>query len=205
VVAEALHLIHDFGNRPSAFLAARIRDDAEGATHVTALHDRDEGGGIEILRDVIANGILRTRFFFHVANAFAGKRELQLVHPPVQAPLEDRVHVVENLVILLGANDHVEVRDPLEQLRPAALRHAAHEAENHVRLVPPVAAHAAHLAERLLLGLIAHRAGIHEDRVGIGLVAGDGVAALGEHLRDLFGVALVHLATVGADKNLGHG
>jgi hypothetical protein len=33
---------------------------------------------------------------------------------------------------------------------------------------------------------------------------GDRVAALGEHARDLFRVALVHLATVGADVDFGH-
>ena len=99
----------------------------------------------------------------------------------------------------------VEVRDALEQLRPAALRHAAHEAEHDVRLLAAVGAHAAHLAERLLLGLVAHRTGVDEDGVGVRFVGGDRVAAIAEHLCDLFRVALVHLATVGADKNLGHG
>lgn len=74
-----------------------------------------------------------------------------------------------------------------------------------MRLLFPVAAHVAHFSEGLLFGLVADGAGVDKDGIGLRFVAGDGVAAFTEHLRDLFGVALVHLATVGADVDLGHG
>ena len=93
----------------------------------------------------------------------------------------------------------------LNKLVAARLGHAAHETIDHVFAVAPGVHHGAHFPERLLLGLVAHRAGVDEDGVGLVFVGGDRVAALAEHARDLFGVALVHLASVGLDVNFGHG
>lgn len=61
----------------------------------------------------------------------------------------------------------------------------------------------AHFAEGFF-GHIAHAAGVEQDDVGFLGLSGHFIAAGDEHLRDLFGIALVHLASVSFEKHLGH-
>ena len=90
-----------------------------------------------------------------------------IVHAGFEALLEDGVHIFENLVVFLRADDHVEAGHGLEKLLAAGLRHAAHEAIDDVFPVASGMHHAAHFPERLLLRLVAHRAGVDEDGVGL--------------------------------------
>ena len=59
-------------------------------------------------------------------------------------------------------------------------------------------------ANRFLLRLVADRAGIQENDVGIVFRVHHGVALTAEHCGDGFGVALVHLAPVGFDVDPVH-
>ena len=63
LVGEASSLPpRSLGNGPTAFAAARVGHDAEGAFHVAALHDADEGARLAVLELVIADGVLRMTF-----------------------------------------------------------------------------------------------------------------------------------------------
>ena len=201
---EEFHFLHDVRDGPPALFAARVRHDAERAAHVAALHDGDEGGGVARLGHVVADRVLGIRFLRDVADGTPAQRKRRIVHPRLHAAFQDAVHVFENLVVFLRADDEIEVRDALEKLLPAGLRHAAHEAIDHVRALLPLRTHDAHFPERLLLRLVAHRAGIDQDRVGVLFRRRQGVAALGEHPRHLLGVALVHLAAAGLEINFRH-
>ena len=111
--------------------------------------------------------------------------------------------MLDHAMVFLGADDEIDLRLGNE-FRSPALRHAAHEAGHQRRAASTVAAHHAHLAQRLLLGLIAHAAGVDQHHVRVGFGARHGEAFFNEHLRHLLGVALVHLAAVGLDVNAGH-
>ena len=198
-------LANDLGDRSAAFLTARIRDDAERAAHVAALHDRDEGGRLTGFRHMVANRILRAFLLGGVADAGAAQGVKRIVHARLQPPLEDAIHILENLVVFLCAHDDIELGERFEKLLAAGLGHAAHEAVNDVFPIAPLVDQVAHFPERLLLGLVPNRAGIDEHRVRFLLFRRDGVATLAEHPHDLLGVALVHLAAVSLDVNLGHG
>ena len=201
---EEFHFLNDVRDGPAALFSARVRHDAERAAHVAALHDGDEGRGVARLGHVVADRVLGIRFLRDVADGCAAERKCRIVHARLHAAFQDAVHVFKDLVVFLRADDDIEVRDALEKLLPAGLRHAAHEAIDHVRPLLPLGAHDAHFPQGLLLRLVAHRAGVDQDRVGILFRRRQGVAALGEHPRHLLGVALVHLAAVGLEINFRH-
>jgi len=56
-----------------------------------------------------------------------------------------------------------------------------------------------------LVGHVSHATCVQEHDVGFRFVADPLVAARHERMRDLFRIALVHLATVGFDEKFGHG
>src|SRR5438105_10723262 len=104
----------------------------------------------------------------------------------------------------LGAENEFDAGH-LEKFGAAALGHATHEAE---RLAGPAAAgfdgEILHAAESLLLGGIAHTAGVEENDVGKSFTRGESIAASGQLSGDSFAIALIHLATVSFDKNARH-
>jgi len=53
---ELADFFHDVGDCAGAFFSAGIGDNAEGATHITALHDGDEGRGLPRFESVVADG-----------------------------------------------------------------------------------------------------------------------------------------------------
>ena len=106
---------------------------------------------------------------------------------------------------LLRANHKIDMRQIFQQFRAARLSHAAEETENHVRPFFRHATEHSHFPQRLLVGHIAHAAGVQEHDVGFHLVRDAFVASCHERVRDLFRVALVHLTTVGLDEKLRHG
>src|SRR6266480_5136068 len=105
----------------------------------------------------------------------------------------------------LGANHKIEMWDFFQQLRPTRLRHAAEKPKDGFRPPLPHAAEHSHLAKRLLLGHVAHAAGIEQNNIGLRLATDPLVAARNERVRDLLRVALVHLATVGLNEEFRHG
>ena len=127
------------------------------------------------------------------------------VHDLVAFAGEKFVEVIRRAMKFLRAEDEIHVRQFIDQFLPAALRHATHEADDLVALLAARRAdEVLHLADGLLLGHVAHAAGVEQDDVGGAFGLGEGIA-LGDELRgDGFAVALVHLATVSFDENTGH-
>jgi hypothetical protein len=169
--------------------------------HVAPLHDGNERRGLPRRQRVIANRLLRARLLLGIDDG-----KTRVVHRlPLPALCENFFDVIGHAVELLCAHHEIDMSHSLHQLCPAALRHAAQETENHLRPLFAQPRHHAHFPDRLLLRHVAHGAGVEQDDVRVRLVRRHLIAARGEHLRHLFGVALVHLATVGFDEHLGHG
>jgi hypothetical protein len=57
----------------------------------------------------------------------------------------------------------------------------------------------AHAADHPLLGVLTHRAGVHQHDVGLGRIVGASVARAAEDTEHQLGVGHVHLAAVGLD------
>src|SRR5436853_451399 len=105
----------------------------------------------------------------------------------------------------LGADDQINIREPIDEFLAAALGHAAHETENDVRTIAPnIRRERGHFAQRLLLGHVAHTARIQENDIGSRFGGAERIPFSDELSGDLLGVALIHLATVGLDVNAGH-
>jgi hypothetical protein len=157
-IREAFHLLHDVRDGPAAFLTACVRHDAEGTLHVAALHDAHKGAGLLFLQRVIADGVLRGFLLIDIDDGKA-----LLVHLLRLFGADDLIHILDDAVILLRADDEIHL-GLAHQLAATALRHAAHESGDQRDLAPP---HHAHLAQRLLLRLIAHGAGVDQHHIRI--------------------------------------
>ena len=127
------------------------------------------------------------------------------VHHFGAAAREQIIHVVGDAMELLCADDQVHVRELVNEFLAPALRHAAEEAEDDAgALFAELPGEILHLANGLLLGVVAHAASVEQHDIGGGFGGGEGIA-LGDELGgDGFAVALVHLATVGLDEDAGH-
>jgi hypothetical protein len=114
------------------------------------------------------------------------------------------VEVARHLVKFLRADDQVDVGQLFEQRSPAVLRHAAEDPEHEVRLLFLALLQVTRLADRLLLGRVAHAAGVEQQDVALVLVRHDAIAPGAQHRRDRLAVALVHLAAVRFDVDPVH-
>jgi hypothetical protein len=104
----------------------------------------------------------------------------------------------------LCTNHQIDMRQSLQERPAARLRHASEEPEDDVRTLFGHAAQHAHFPERLLISHVAHAACIQEHHVGLVLVRDALIASCDERVRNLFRVALIHLATVGLDEKFRH-
>ena len=127
-----------------------------------------------------------------------------IIHPLLHPFAQDVIHVAKDPVVLLRPHYQVKMGDALEEFLSPALRHATHETVNHMGPLLTVLAHHSHLAQGLLLSLVAHRAGVDQDGIGILFRTGEGIASLHEHPGNLLGITLVHLSSVGLDEYFGH-
>ena len=126
---ELLAFADDLVHRARALVAARRRDDAERAVHVAPLLDRDEGAHLALRPlQVVADRVLRAGLLGRVDDRLAEGDARFAGRPQV-------VEVVGHPVELLGADDQVHVGQPVEEARPAVLRHAAEDAQDEVRVV----------------------------------------------------------------------
>jgi hypothetical protein len=101
----------------------------------------------------------------------------------------------------LWSENHVDVRRARDDRRTLLAGHAATHADHQIRIGLLEQAHAAEVVEDALLRLLAHRAGIEENDVGIvGAVGLDDVFGCGEHVGHLVRIVFVHLAPEGADE-----
>ena len=183
--------------------------------HVASLHDRDKSRRLPGHQLLVANGRLRTGFLLDIND-----RKSQIIHRAMRRAkrqsgsdrsrltilfLDQLVDVIGHAVKLLCANDKIDVRQIFEQRRAARLGHAAEKPENHVRPFFRQPPEHAHLAKRFLVSHVAHAACVQEDDVGLRFVPDPLVAERRERMRDLFGVALVHLAAISLDEEFRHG
>ena len=105
----------------------------------------------------------------------------------------------------LCADHQIDVRQFLEQRVAARLRHAAKKTEDNFRPALRDLPEHSHFAERLLIRHVAHAASVQEHDVRFCFTRDRFVAALDQRMRDLLGVALVHLTAVGLDEKFRHG
>jgi hypothetical protein len=113
--------------------------------------------------------------------------------------------MIDDPVVLLRPGDEIEMGDFFEKLIAAALRHASHHAVDDIGILFPVLPEVTHVTESLLLCLVTHGAGIHENDIRVIGLRRDREATLDEHLGDLLGVAFVHLASKGSEEDFRHG
>ena len=219
-LAEKCHFLHasgnkganfgdDFRNGAAALGAARAWHNAKGAMHVASLHDRHERRRLLWREGLIANGRLRTDFFFHIDD-----RKTKIVHS-IKAGISDPdyrtlscdhvIHVIGDAMEFLRPNYKIEMWDFFQQLRAPCLRHAAEKSKDGFRPALYHAAEHSHFAQRLLLGHVAHATGIEQHNIGVRLATHALVAAGNKRMRDLLGIAFVHLAAVGLDEKFRHG
>ena len=145
--------------------------------HVAALHDRDERRRLFFLELLFPNCFLGPWLLADVDDGI-----LRIVHPALAVARvgdpayncafsrRDFVDVIGDTVKFLCANDKVEVGQILEQRSALGLRHAAQKAKDDVRPLLCHATHHAHFAERLLVGHIAHAAGIEQHDICVRFV-----------------------------------
>lgn len=173
------------------FLAAGVGHHAEAAVLAAAFHHRDEGGGAIDPR-------------FRQAVEFLDFRE---GHVDLRLARAARgVDHFRQAVQGLRAEDHVDIGRALTDRGAFLAGHAAADADHQVGILLLQLAPHAELGKHLFLGLLADRAGIEQDDVGLGGVFGhlEGLVFT-EQVRHSRRVVLVHLAAVGFDeKLLGH-
>ena len=147
--------------------------------------DGDEGGEV----------VLEFRVFAQIVLAQVLVDE-HLVVRLVQRALCVAEQQFRDFLVLVRTHDVAHVRETLQKFRPAIFRHAAAYDHLHVGVLLVQVLELADVGDGGFLGLFAHAAGIHDDEVGIFLVAGFNATAHVEFLGDHRRVVLVHLAAV---------
>jgi hypothetical protein len=188
---KGLDLGEDLAGAAVLLLAAQARDDAEGARVVAADGDRDPPG----IRAVAAR---RARW----REDLEGFEDLDLGALVVPGAVEQRRERAD----VVGAEDDIDPRGALDDGAAVLLSQAAADGDLQSGFAAWPGA-GAEIAVELVVGVLAHRAGVEDDDIGdLGprscREAGDiDIARRLEHLaarRVALGVVDVHLAAVGA-------
>jgi hypothetical protein len=166
---------------------------AEAAEHVAALHHRDEGA-TRRLPDVLGVALRQVE---------ALERPTLLDAQPTQTPPR-RVHHRRHQAQVVGAEDEVHLAEATQDPVALLLRHAARHPEDPSGAVGLPAAQQAELAVEAMLRLLADRAGVEDQEVGVVQVGRRPVAGMVEEVRHLLRVVDVHLAAVRADQEARH-
>ena len=101
--------------------------------------------------------------------------------------------------VAVGTHDEVHVRSAFEKRVPHALRHAAGDAENHLRAPLLQAFQLGDPSEHAALRVLADRACVDEHEVGLSRLADQFVSARAEDPFHQLAVSHIHLAPVGLD------
>jgi hypothetical protein len=185
---QGAHLRQHIVHGPADLRSARAGDHAIGAAVVAAFDHRHVGParGLPFPPDAVegeADGVVAD---LGVAGA-RGLSPPQFLQDPRQRPGGPR------------AQDQVHVGGALEDRPPLLLRHAAADAQDHVRALLLEGLETSQLREHLLRRLLPDGAGVEEHDVGLlGSARGD-VSLLGQRARQLLGVVHVHLTAPGGD------
>src|ERR1700686_2520447 len=196
---EPTDFAHDFLDGAASLRATRLRYGTKRAMHVASLHDGDERGRLPTRELMVADRFGGALFFLHVANG-----EARIIHPARPFFLEKFFHVIGHAMEFLGAHDEVHMRQSGKKRIAPGLGHAAEKTEDDLRPALRDLAEHPHFPESLLVGHVANAACIQQHHIRLDLVRGAFIAARQERVRDLFGIALVHLATVGFDEKFWH-
>jgi hypothetical protein len=188
VGAETADLVEDRLGRVAALAPARGRHHAERAVLLAPLHHGHVGA--QTRRAVGPRGDLH---------------QWRLAGLDDRAPLAP--HALDQARHLAdGRRAEHEIDDgrPPADLVMVKLRHASHHAHDHVRPPRLDLAQFAELREDLVFGLLADRAGVEEDEVGVRFVFGQLVRLRLEQPRHPLGVVLVHLTAVRDEMKFRH-
>ncbi len=184
---QRLDLGEDLAGPAVLLLAAQRGDDAERAGVVAADRDRHPGG----VRRVALG---RQRRGEHLERLEDLDLRL-LLHPRPLQQHRQRADVV-------GAEDDVDVRRLARDRRAVLLRQAAADGDLHARVGGLDRREVRQVAVELVVGVLAHRAGVEDDHVGVVRRRRGGerhVAGVLQQPGQALGVVDVHLAPVGAD------
>ncbi len=178
--------------RTADFLATGIGHHAEGAVLAAAFHHRNEGAGA-----------VDARFGQAVELLDLGEADVHLSCLGGACGVDHLRQTVQGL----RAEDHVDIGRAVADRRAFLAGHAAADTNYQVRVGQLQLTPAAELGEHLVLRLLADRAGIEQDHVGVfGLFRDLQGLMLAQQVDHARAVVLVHLATVGFDiELLGHG
>ena len=115
------------------------------------------------------------------------------------------VQVLRGAMELLRAQDQVQVWKPVNQFAAATLGHATHDPQDDMGPVPSgLRDQVLHFTERLGLRAIPDAARVEQNDVRGRFGGGQAIPFRDELSGNCFGVALIHLASVGFDENTGH-
>ena len=190
LVGQARHFDQHIVKRAAHFFATGVGHHAVAAVFAAAFHDGHKG-----------------RSALHAC----GRQVVELFNlweADVHLGLIQLLALVQHLgqaVQGLRAKHHVHIGGALDDFGAFLAGHAAAHANLHAACLQVL--DAAQVAEDLFLRLLAHRAGVEKDEVGLIHVLGGLVALRGvQHVGHLVRVVLVHLAAEGFDKDFfGHG
>src|SRR5581483_3043437 len=202
-LAEQLHLLVAGGGhrarlaqhlaRGRAALApARVRDHAEGAELVAAALDGDVAGD---------GARARARHRARRVQPLVGLEAIEARVLDLVAAA-GAVDVVQQAAVAVGADHDVDVRRLGLDAGLEVLGHAAGDAQHHpgARLV---ARQHAGAGVDLLLGLLAHGAGVEQDQIRARRIVGARVARAVQQAQHHVAVRDVHLAAVGLEVHAG--
>ena len=181
---QRLDLGEDLARAAVLLLAAQRRDDAERAGVVAADRDRHPRGVRRLAlgrqrrgEDVERLEDLDLRLLLHAG------------------PLEQHRQRAD----VVGAEHDVDPRRLLGDGRAVLLREAAADGDLHARVLRLHRREVAEVAVELVVGVLAHRAGVEHDDVGLLAGGRGGVPRVLQQAGEPLGVVDVHLAPVGAD------
>ena len=180
VLRQALDLRDELVERPGHLAPARARDDAERALHVAAGGDLDPA--LEVARPLgrqVAGEALELEEALG-GDAVGGEELGELVH-------------------LAGAEGDVDERELAEHLLLDGLRPAAADPDDPLGVLALEDLGLVQMGDEAVVGLLADRAGVEEDELGVFAPARLRVAERLEHALHALGVVLVHLAAEGGD------
>src|SRR6516162_8014408 len=186
LAGELTHLAQNGVEGTAYFLATGVRDDAEAAVLAAAFHDRNVG-----------------------ARAF-GTRWRQMIEllDLGEADIDHGATVKEQLldhvlqpVQCLRAEYQIDERRALDDGRPLLARNTAAHADDDLGPAGLQATPLAKQREHLLLRLLAHRAGVHQQHIRlVRIFGGSEPHVIAQYVRHACGVVLVHLAAEGLDE-----
>ena len=103
--------------------------------------------------------------------------------------------------VAVRPGDEVEPRRLLDQRGAVVLRHASEQPQPQFGTGVLEPRKVAQAPQHPFLGMLANRAGVEQDDVGVFGTAGGGVAGAAQHPADQLGVGDIHLAAVRLDKD----